>query len=171
MIRGDRIFVLRLAALTAATSFASVGCGEFGVASEEPAVALRRGFPVEADRVLQQKEMFVATNRGFSVDATNNDGPWYGPSVVLPNDARDAIRFRNLNGTEIRVREVHADGKAIVAERSLTYKRSGGTAFWTPHPQGVEEWLHLDESVVRAGETVASWEVVGSNGSREWQHR
>ena len=61
---------------------------------------------------------------------------------------------------EIRVREVDAGGKGAVAERSVAYKRLGGRSFWTPHPRGVEEWLHLDETVEIPGMPGKQFKVI-----------
>jgi hypothetical protein len=157
-----RFLSMSVAAALAAGLSGCLGCSGEGSADDEPAAALRRSFPAEADQVLQVEEMFVATERGFSVGAVSDEGAWRAPSVVLPLDGRDAIRFRDLSGVEVRVREVGALGEGAPSERSVAYKRAGGTSFWTPHPRGVEEWLHLEAAAVRAGEPVAVWEVEGA---------
>src|SRR6185312_13181753 len=67
------------------------------------------------------------------------------------------------SGGEIRARESGVEGIGEIAERAVAYRRTGGTSFWAAVPGGVEEWLHLEAGVVRAGEAVASWEVEGAN--------
>lgn len=155
--------LLLLVALLVALPSGGFSCGGSGSPEEEPAAAaLRLSFPTQADRVLQVEETFVATGQGFSLAAGTEQGEWRAPSVVLPALGGDPIRFRDLSGREVRVRELDVDGEAELSERAVAYKRAGGTSFWTPHPRGVEEWLHLEAAAVRAGEPVAVWEVEGA---------
>ncbi|UQA63204.1 hypothetical protein [Polyangium aurulentum] len=55
--------------------------------------------------------------------------------------------------------EIGTRGKGVLADHAVAYPRRGGTSFWTRVPEGVEEWLHLEASAVRAGEAVAAWQI------------
>ncbi|XXX77105.1 kelch repeat-containing protein [Sorangium sp. So ce134] len=139
------------------------GCG--AEAEDTAAAALRLRFPAHADAVLSAREAFAPAAGGFLLAATERGGPWVRaarPEVELPREGSGAIRFRLAGGGEIRVRELGAAGEGAVAERAVSYRRAGGTSFWTATDGGVEEWLLLDEGVARDGEVVAAWEVQGA---------
>ncbi|WP_049949859.1 Kelch repeat-containing protein [Sorangium cellulosum] len=139
------------------------GCG--AEPEETSAAALRLRFPEHADVVLSAREAFAPTEGGFRLAATEPGGAWMRaarPEVELPRDGSGAIRFRLADGGEIRVRELGAEGEGAMAERAVSYRRAGGTSFWTATDGGVEEWLLLEEGVARAGEVVAAWEVEGA---------
>ncbi|KYG08293.1 hypothetical protein BE21_24510 [Sorangium cellulosum] len=139
------------------------GCG--AEPEDTSAAALRLRFPEHADVVLSAREAFTPTEGGFRLAATERGGAWMRaarPEVELPRDGSGAIRFRLADGGEIRVRELGAEGEGAMAERAVSYRRAGGTSFWTTTDGGVEEWLLLEEGVARAGEVVAAWEVEGA---------
>ncbi|XXX77101.1 kelch repeat-containing protein [Sorangium sp. So ce134] len=139
------------------------GCG--AEAEDTAAAALRLRFPAHADAVLSAREAFAPAASGFRLAATERGGPWVRaarPEVELPREGSGAIRFRLAGGGEIRVRELGAAGEGALAERAVSYRRAGGTSFWTATDGGVEEWLLLDEGVARDGEVVAAWEVEGA---------
>ncbi|WP_437609462.1 kelch repeat-containing protein [Sorangium sp. So ce834] len=139
------------------------GCG--AEPEDSSAAALRLRFPEHADAVLSAREAFTPTPGGFRLAATEPGGAWMRaarPEVELPRDGSDAIRFRLANGGEIRVRELGAEGQGAIAERAVSYRRAGGTSFWTATDGGVEAWLLLEEGVARDGEVVAAWEVEGA---------
>ncbi|WP_437998586.1 kelch repeat-containing protein [Sorangium sp. So ce185] len=129
------------------------------------AAGLRQRFPAHADAVLSAREAFAPAADGFRLAATEPGGAWMRaarPEVELPRDGSGAIRFRFADGGEIRVRELGAEGEGAMAERAVSYRRAGGTSFWSATERGVEEWLLLEEGVARAGEVVAAWEVEGA---------
>ncbi|WP_437335170.1 Kelch repeat-containing protein [Sorangium sp. So ce394] len=129
------------------------------------AAGLRLRFPAHADAVLSAREAFAPAADGFRLAATEPGGAWMRaarPEVELPRDGSGAIRFRFADGGEIRVRELGAEGEGAMAERAVSYRRAGGTSFWSATERGVEEWLLLEEGVARAGEVVAAWEVEGA---------
>ncbi|WP_437755995.1 kelch repeat-containing protein [Sorangium sp. So ce1389] len=139
------------------------GCG--AEPEETSAAALRLRFPAHADAVLSAREAFAPAVDGFRLGATEPGGAWVRaarPEVVLPLDGSGVIRFRRADGGEIRVRELGAAGEGAMAERAVSYRRAGGTSFWTATDGGVEEWLLLEEGVARGGEAVAAWEVEGA---------
>ncbi|WP_434044822.1 MULTISPECIES: Kelch repeat-containing protein [Sorangium] len=139
------------------------GCG--AEPEETAAAALRLRFPDHAGAVLSAQEAFAPAVDGFRLAATAPGGPWAQaarPEVVLPHDGGGAILFRLADGGEIRVRELGAAGEGLLAERAVSYRRAGGTSFWTATEGGVEEWLLLDEGVARGGDVVAAWEVEGA---------
>ncbi|WP_437937921.1 Kelch repeat-containing protein [Sorangium sp. So ce341] len=129
------------------------------------AAGLRRRFPAHADAVLSAREAFAPAAGGFRLAAAEPGGAWRRaarPEVELPRDGSGAIRFRLADGGEIRVRELGAEGEGAIAERAVSYRRAGGTSFWSATERGVEEWLLLEEGVARAGEVVAAWAVEGA---------
>ncbi|MGK4008027.1 kelch repeat-containing protein [Sorangium sp. So ce1036] len=137
------------------------GCG----AEDSPAAALRLRFPAQADTVLSARDAFAPALDGFRLARSEPGGVWVRAArleVELPREGSAPIRFRRANGDEIRVRELGAAGEARVAERAVSYRRAGGTSFWTATDHGVEEWLLLDEGVARGGEAVAAWHVEGA---------
>ncbi|WP_437317162.1 kelch repeat-containing protein [Sorangium sp. So ce385] len=139
------------------------GCG--AEPEDTAAAALRLRFPEHADAVLSAREAFAPAADGFRLAATEPGGTWLRaarPEVELPRDGSGAIRFRLAEGGEIRVRELGAAGEGAMAERAVSYRRAGGTSFWSATERGVEEWLLLDEGVARAGEVAAAWEVEGA---------
>ncbi|WP_437288108.1 Kelch repeat-containing protein [Sorangium sp. So ce406] len=140
------------------------GCG--AEPEDTSAAALRVRFPDHADAVLSAREAFAPAVDGFRLDATEPGGETWGravrPEVVLPQDGSGEIRFRRAEGGEIRVRELGAAGEGRTAERAMSYRRAGGTSFWTATDEGVEEWLLLEAGVARGGEAVAAWEVEGA---------
>ncbi|WP_437724601.1 kelch repeat-containing protein [Sorangium sp. So ce861] len=146
------------------------GCG--AEPEDTAAAALRLRFPEHADAVLSAREAFAPAADGFRLAAggfrlaaTEPGGTWLRaarPEVELPRDGSGAIRFRRAEGGEIRVRELGAAGEGAMAERAVSYRRAGGTSFWSATERGVEEWLLLDEGVARAGEVAAAWEVEGA---------
>ncbi|WP_437953235.1 kelch repeat-containing protein [Sorangium sp. So ce296] len=139
------------------------GCG--AEPEDTSAAALRLRFPEHADVVLSAREAFAPAADGFRLAATEPGGAWMRaarPEVELPRDGSGAIRFRLADGGEIRVRELGAEGEGAMAERAVSYRRAGGTSFWTATDGGVEEWLLLEAGVARAGEVVAAWAVEGA---------
>ena len=79
--------------------------------------------------------------------------------VTLSREGHETIRFRGFGGVEGRVHEIGTQGKGMLVDHAVAYPRRGGTSFWTRAPEGVEEWLHLEVSAVRAGEAVATWQI------------
>ncbi|XXX77099.1 kelch repeat-containing protein [Sorangium sp. So ce134] len=145
-----------------AAALLACGCG--AEPEDTSATALRLRFPAHADAVLSAREAFIPAAGGFRLAATEPGGPWVRaarPEVELPREGSGAIRFRLAGGGEIRVRELGAAGEGAMAERAVSYRRAGGTSFWTATDGGVEEWLLL-EGVARDGEVVAAWEVQGA---------
>lgn len=139
------------------------GCG--AEPEDTAAAALRLRFPDHADAVLSAREAFAPAVDGFRLTAPEPDRTWLRaarPEVELPRDGSGVIRFRLADGREIRVRELGAAGEGLPAERAVSYRRAGGTSFWTATDGGVEEWLLLDEGVARGGEVAAAWEVEGA---------
>jgi hypothetical protein len=157
-------------ALTALTS--SVACTDTTPdepPTEAPAAlhaeaqeALRSRFPAHADRVLASEHPFVASERGFSLGAPRSSAGFRGPGIELPADASDPILFRDLSQTEVRVYPIGVVGEGVQTEGAVAYRREGGASFWTAARGGVEEWLHLDAEVVRAGKAVAAWQIEGA---------
>ncbi|WP_437486784.1 kelch repeat-containing protein [Sorangium sp. So ce1014] len=139
------------------------GCG--AEPEDTSAAALRLRFPDHADAVLSTREAFVPTVDGFRLAAAEQGGPWLRaarPEIELPREGSGAIRFRRPNGSEIRVRELGAEGEGRMVERAVSYRRAFGTSFWAPTDGGVEEWLLLEEGVARGGDVVAAWQVEGA---------
>ncbi|WP_437813378.1 Kelch repeat-containing protein [Sorangium sp. So ce1078] len=139
------------------------GCG--AEPEDTSSAALRLRFPAHADAVLSAREAFAASAGGFRLAASEPGGAWVRsarPEVELPRDGSGVIRFRLGGGGEIRVRELGAAGEGVMAERAVSYRRAGGTSFWTATDGGVEEWLLLEAGVARGGEVVAAWEVDGA---------
>ncbi|XXT19866.1 kelch repeat-containing protein [Sorangium sp. So ce429] len=139
------------------------GCG--AEPEDTSAAALRARFPGQADTVLSAPEAFAPAVDGFRLGATEPGVAWVRaarPEVVLPVEGSGAIRFRRAEGGEIRVRELGAAGEGMMAERAVSYRRAGGTSYWTATEGGVEEWLLLEEGVARGGEAVAAWQVEGA---------
>ncbi|WP_437840387.1 Kelch repeat-containing protein [Sorangium sp. So ce1153] len=135
------------------------GCG--AEPEDTSAAALRLRFPDHADTVLSAREAFAPAADGFRLEATATGGAWVQaarPEVVLPHDGSGAVRFRRAGGGEIRVRELGAAGEGRMAERAVSYRRAGGTSYWTATEGGVEEWLLLEEG----GEAAAAWQVEGA---------
>ena len=154
-------FVHRALLLGLALPFASgPGCG--AETESAGAGALRRSFPEQAAGVLEVGSAFRMTETGFTLDEPDADSPWSGRvRLELPRDGADTIRLRTQAGFEIRVREVDLAGEGRLADQAVAYERAGGTAYWTVRSGAPEEWLHLDASVVRRGQPVASWEIDG----------
>ncbi|XXX77103.1 kelch repeat-containing protein [Sorangium sp. So ce134] len=155
----------RAARLSPSLAAALLVCGCGAEAEDTAAAVLRLRFPAHADAVLSAREAFAPAAGGFLLVATEPAGAWARaarPEVELPREGSGAVRFRLAGGGEIRVRELGAAGEGAVAERAVSYRRAGGTSFWTATDGGVEEWLLLDEGVARDGEVVAAWEVEGA---------
>ncbi|WP_437506874.1 kelch repeat-containing protein [Sorangium sp. So ce1099] len=123
--------------------------------------ALVRQFPDHAATVLAAREAFVAEEKGFRLSVAE-DGSASRLGVVLPRHGSEPIRLRTPAGIEVRVVELGATGEGRMAERAVSYRRAGGTSFWTATDAGVEEWLLLDEGVARGDEPVAAWQVEGA---------
>ncbi|WP_437967713.1 kelch repeat-containing protein [Sorangium sp. So ce260] len=139
------------------------GCG--AEPEDTSSSALRLRFPEHADAVLSAREAFAASAGGFRLAASEPGGAWVRaarPEVELPSEGSGVIRFRLAGGGEIRVRELGAAGEGAMAEGAVSYRRAGGTSFWTATEGGVEEWLLLEAGVARGGEVVAAWEVEGA---------
>ncbi|WP_437967716.1 kelch repeat-containing protein [Sorangium sp. So ce260] len=139
------------------------GCGS--EPEDTSAAALRQRFPAQADAVLSAREAFAVSAGGFRLAASEPGGAWVRsarPEVELPSEGSGVIRFRLAGGGEIRVRELGAAGEGAMAEGAVSYRRAGGTSFWTATEGGVEEWLLLEAGVARGGEVVAAWEVEGA---------
>ncbi|MGK3992637.1 kelch repeat-containing protein [Sorangium sp. So ce1024] len=154
----------RVWTLCVLTLIAGLLPGVFGCVGEEtvaPEVVLRRSFPEQAERVLRQKEAFVAIDQGFALVGGTEPGLRREIEVELPREGTGAIRLRG-RGFEVRVREIGVEGAAMLAERAVAYRRAGGTSFWAAVPEGVEEWLHFEAGVAREGKVVAAWEVEGA---------
>ncbi|MFO0760110.1 MAG: kelch repeat-containing protein [Byssovorax sp.] len=138
--------------------------GEQGDALEFPGVeaaaALRQRFPAQAPAVLAQEEGFFAGEEGIFLASGEPSGRLRDLDLTLPRDGADAVRMRAPGGFEVRVREVGAEGAGKIAEKSVAYRRAGGTSFWTAAQGGYEEWLHLSEA--RAGQAIATWEIEGA---------
>ncbi len=125
--------------------------------------ALKSAFPQHADRVLGRLggDGFVANEPGFARPAS--DTKLSHLDVQLPKDAAGVMKLTAPGGFEFRVREIGAEGEAILADRAVTYSRAGGTSFWTVAESGAEEWLHLAAGTVASDEEVAAaWEVEGA---------
>ncbi|WP_437813376.1 Kelch repeat-containing protein [Sorangium sp. So ce1078] len=139
------------------------GCG--AEPEDTSSAALRLRFPAHADAVLSAREAFAPAAGGFRLAASEPGGAWVRaarPEVELPRDGSGVIRFRLAGGGEIRVRELGAAGEGAMAEGAVSYRRAGGTSFWTATDGGVEEWLLLEAGVAQGGEVVAAWEVDGA---------
>ena len=133
------------------------------VRSGPAARALRAAFPEHADRVLglHFPDGFVANEPGFGRAPSGSIIAHV--DVQLPRDAAKPTTITAPGGFEIRVREIDASGEATPDERAVTYRRAGGSAFWTVNERGAEEWLHLDAGAVRSMEDVAAtWEIEGA---------
>jgi len=126
-----------------------------------PAGALRGAFPSQAARVLEEGGALVATGDGFAREAPAASAARATLSMLLPRRAGDAIHVSVPGGFEVSVREEGASGEARVEERSVAYRRAGGTAFWTATAAGFEEWLHL-QGGAGDGRALASWTVTGA---------
>ncbi|MGK3989090.1 kelch repeat-containing protein [Sorangium sp. So ce136] len=155
----------RAARLSPSLVAALLACGCGAEPEDTAAAGLRLRFPAHADAVLSAREAFAPAVDGFRLAATEPGGTWLRaerPEVELPRDGSGVIRFRRAEGGEIRVREIGAFGEGAIAERAVSYRRAGGTSFWTATDVGVEEWLLLEEGVARGDEVVAAWQVEGA---------
>ncbi|XXY46441.1 kelch repeat-containing protein [Sorangium sp. So ce269] len=123
-----------------------------------PDEALRRAFPDQAAAVLSVGPGFLRSGGGLERAAAGRRG---GVVARLPSDGSGEILFALDGGEALRVREVGAEGEAMLAERAVAYRRAGGSSFWTATPAGVEEWLLLDAAAVQREAPVAAWEVQG----------
>ncbi|KYF89297.1 hypothetical protein BE17_30035, partial [Sorangium cellulosum] len=124
-----------------------------------PDEALRSAFPDHAAAVLSVGPGFLRSGGGLEQAAARRRG---GVVARLPSDGSGEILFSLDGGGEaLRVREVGAEGEAMLADRAVAYRRAGGSSFWTATPAGVEEWLLLDAAVVQRDAPVAAWEVQG----------
>ena len=95
-----------------------------------PAGALRGAFPAQAARVLEDGKAIIATGAGFLREAPGGDDA-SGPdalSTALPRFADDAIHVSLPGGFEVSVREHGVGGEGRIEERSVVYRRAGGTA-------------------------------------------
>ncbi|WP_437929143.1 kelch repeat-containing protein [Sorangium sp. So ce291] len=123
-----------------------------------PDEALRSAFPDQAAAVLSVGPGFLRSGGGLERAAAGRRG---GVVARLPSDGSGEILFALDGGEALRVREVGADGEAMLADRAVAYRRAGGSSFWTATPAGVEEWLLLDAAAVQREAPVAAWEVQG----------
>ncbi|WP_437573860.1 kelch repeat-containing protein [Sorangium sp. So ce887] len=151
--------VTLLALLTAAPGCMSDGGDE---PERSAGSSLRLRFPDQAGMVLDQERSFVATGEGFTRRAAESDASPHKLVATLPRDGADAVRLRIDSEFEVSVRELDVVGEGQPTDHAVSYRRAGGTSFWTAVPSGMEEWLHLDAGVARTGETVAAWEVTGA---------
>ncbi|UQA55776.1 kelch repeat-containing protein [Polyangium aurulentum] len=142
-----------------AASFGGACGGEPATQELSPASALRRRFPDRAAQVLDQDARIRATDASFSLSDTSEASASSRALVTLPREGHETIRFRGFGGVEVRVHEIGTQGKGVLTDHAVAYPRRGGTSFWTRAPEGVEEWLHLEASAVRAGEAVAAWQL------------
>ncbi|WP_437836702.1 kelch repeat-containing protein [Sorangium sp. So ce1153] len=101
---------------------------------------------------------FLRSGGGLERAAARRRG---GVVARLPSDGSREILFALDGGEALRVREVGAEGEAMLADRAVIYRRAGGSSFWTATPAGVEEWLLLDAAAVQREAPVAAWEVQG----------
>ncbi|WP_437289171.1 kelch repeat-containing protein [Sorangium sp. So ce406] len=122
-----------------------------------PDEALRSAFPDHAAAVLSLGPGFVRSGGGLERAAAGRGGV----AARLPSEGSDAIVFALDGGATLRVREVGAEGEAMLADRAVAYRRAGGSSFWSATPAGVEEWLLLEAAAVQRGAPVAAWEVEG----------
>ena len=84
------------------------GGGDAARPEGTPASALRRSFPEQAAKVLEQQDGFAVTEQGFALGrGVETRGEL---DVVLPREGGGAIRFRSGGSGEIRVRESDAEG-------------------------------------------------------------
>ncbi|WP_437690605.1 kelch repeat-containing protein [Sorangium sp. So ce176] len=125
---------------------------------QPPDEALRGAFPGQAAAVLSVGPGFIRSDGGLERAAAGRRG---SAVARLPGDGSDAIVFALDGGATLRVREVGAEGEAMLADRAVAYRRAGGASFWTATPGGVEEWLLLEAAAVQRGAPVAAWEVEG----------
>ncbi|XXY19634.1 kelch repeat-containing protein [Sorangium sp. So ce216] len=123
-----------------------------------PDEALRRAFPDQAAAVLSVGPGFLRSGGGLERATAGRRG---GVVARLPSDGSGEIVFALDGGEALRVREVGAEGEAMLADRAVAYRRAGGSSFWTATPAGVEEWLLLDAAAVQREAPVAAWEVQG----------
>ncbi|WP_437757459.1 kelch repeat-containing protein [Sorangium sp. So ce1389] len=125
-----------------------------------PDEALRSAFPDQAAAVLSVGPGFL--RRGDWLERAAAGRPDGVMAMArLPSEGSDAILFALDGGEALRVREVGAEGEAMLADRAVAYRRAGGSSFWTATPAGVEEWLLLDAAAVQREAPVAAWEVQG----------
>ncbi|MCK6592402.1 MAG: hypothetical protein L6Q76_33025, partial [Polyangiaceae bacterium] len=157
----------------------SAGASDIIPAENETAAleveALRSIFPDHASAILDQHSRFqpfadghwirvgLPAARGDAIDMRQGLGSWSGMDVLLPADASSPVRLVLTDGYEVRVREVGVEGRGLVAEGAVAYRRPGGTSYWTAAEGGVEEWLHLQPNAVSSDEPVAAWEVDGGS--------
>jgi hypothetical protein len=154
-----RALRLALVSLLAVGTSGCLGCGGETELAES---ALRRAFPDQAAEVLERGAPLDA-NEGEFTRRTSLDSEQSVFSIGLPRDGAGVIRFHLPGGAEIQVREIGVAGEGMLVGRAVSYRRAGGTSFWTAVPGGVEEWLHLDAGVARADEVVAAWEIQGAS--------
>ncbi|AGP40469.1 hypothetical protein [Sorangium cellulosum] len=101
-----------------------------------PDEALRSAFPDQAAAVLSVGPGFLRSGGGLERAAAGRRG---GVVARLPSDGSGEILFSLDGGEALRVREVGAEGEAMLADRAVAYRRAGGSSFWTATPAGVEE--------------------------------
>ncbi len=165
----SRVWLLVLLTLFGMLLPGCIGCGGETAPPEGVAASvLRRSFPEQAGNVLdpQGEEGFLITEEGFALGGGAGAGAEErrGIEVKLPREGGGAILFRGGGGFEVRVWESGLEGEGELAEGAVAYRRAGGTSFWVATAAGgVEEWLHLEAGVARAGEVVATWEVEGAS--------
>ena len=144
------------------------GCAESAgdvsprASATEAQAGLRAAFPAHAPRVLGELEGagFVATDEGFELAEPGS--PFGLGRVTLPRDGGAAALITAPQGFEVRVHEVGVSGEGALAGRSVAYRRTRGSSFWSVAPGGAEEWIHLPAGAVRRGEIAATWEVAGA---------
>jgi hypothetical protein len=127
---------------------------------------LTAAFPAHAPRIFAAAHPFVAHSDGFAGKTGAGAGGWHlaGPSLelALPLHGQQRITLRVGTDFVIGVREVGAEGEAVLAGAAVAYARAGGTSLWNATVEGFEEWLHLAADGARSGEPVAVWEVDGA---------
>ncbi|HTN87491.1 MAG TPA: hypothetical protein VL242_27585, partial [Sorangium sp.] len=156
MIAPHRRLYLLFAASALLTSLQPLaGCA---APDPPPDEALRSAFPDQAAAVLSVGPGFLRSGGGLERAAARRRG---GVVARLPSDGSGEILFALDGGEALRVREVGAEGEAMLADRAVIYRRAGGSSFWTATPAGVEEWLLLDAAAVQREAPVAAWEVQG----------
>lgn len=126
----------------------------------DPTLGLRDSFPAQANAMLD-KEVFVPTAFGFAL-ASPAHGTSGALDVSLPLRGEEPFIFRGPGGFEAQVIAEGMGGEGALQSGALTYRRAGGTSFWTVAAGGLEEWLLLDAGVARAGHVVASYQVLGA---------
>lgn len=145
-------------AITMLLANGTSGClGRASEADPPPSAALRARFLERAALILEAPDVFLPTPDGF----TRPTSATPALTVDLPRDAATAIRVHAAAGFDLRVREFDAQGEATLSGSAVTYRRAGGTSFWTAVPGGVEEWLHLDATAAHGDHPSATWEVEG----------